>query len=275
MKKSIGLIVCACLVIAVVVVLVINKNSCNSETNNKEEATKAYTTLAELQDKKIGFVLSAVTDAIAQEHFPNATYVQYNEQMDAIGALQTGSIDAAMVSEPTGFLCQKNIPELTLIAEPVSNTQAGVGIKKGNEELLTAVNECIAELKSDGTLDEMIGRWYNEENTTYEMPEIVLPEEGEPLIIGVAADREPSCFLDSNGNVIGLDSELAYRIAAHMNRPIEFVDMKVASFASAVDSGKVDMVISNFIISDALKDMIDFSDPYFDTPFVMVVKKGN
>ena len=263
MRKKLIIIMCACVLFFLFVL-----------SKNKVHEVEQFNSLDDLKDKRIGFVLSAVTEAVAKEFFPNATYVEFNEQMDAIGALQTGNIDAAMVSQPTAFLCHKNIPSLALIEEPVSNTQAGVGIKKGNEELLREVNYCIDELKRDGTLDDMINRWYNIESSDYEMPEISLPTEGEPLVIGVAADREPSCFLDSNSNVIGLDSELAYRIAHQMNRPIEFVDMKVASFASAVDSGKVDMVLSNFIISDALKDMIDFSNPYFDTPFIMVVRKG-
>lgn len=250
-----------CVIFTVLVTGCVNKNS------------KTYRTLEDIQDKRIGFVLSAVTDRIAKEHFPNATHIAFNEQMDAIAALQAGQIDAAMVSYPTAFLVQKNVSSLVLIDEPVSNTQAGVGLKKDNIELLNKINACIDMLKQDGTLNDMIDRWYNMETPNYKMPHIPLPVEGIPLVIGVAADREPSCFLAPRGDIIGFDSELAYRIAKYMNRPIKFVDMKVASFASAIDSGKVDMVVSNFIIIDVLKEMIDFSQSYFDTPFMMIVNK--
>jgi polar amino acid transport system substrate-binding protein len=111
------------------------------------------------------------------------------------------------------------------------------------------------------------------ENPDYNMPDISLPTDGKPLVVGVAADREPSTFLSPSGDIIGLDGELGRRIAKFMNRPIEFVDMQMSAFPSALDSGKVDVVVSNFIITNELKEMVDFSEPYFSTPFIMVVKK--
>ena len=172
------------------------------------------------------------------------------------------------------FLAKKNNPELTWLEKPVANTEAVVGMKKGSTELLNQVNACIDELKSDGTLDDMRNRWYNMDNPNYTMPDIPLPKEGKPILIGIATDNEPSMFLAGNGDVIGLDGELARRIAKYMNRPLEFVDMKLDAFPTALASGKVDMVISNFIMTEQLKETVDASHPYFDTPFVVIVKKG-
>ena len=241
-------------------------------SNTNEE--KTYTTIEELQNKRIGYTISAIQEQITQERFPNAERIPFNGQMDSIAALQAGHIDATMVSYPTAFLCKKNIPELTWIDEPVSDNVAGIGIKKGNNELLIQVNACLDILKKEGTLDDMVNRWYSMENPDYQMPDILLPTDGKVLVVGVAADREPSTFLSPSGDVIGLDGELVRRIAQYMNCPIEFVDMQMSAFPSALESGKVDMVVSNFIITDELKEVVDFSKPYFSTPFIMLVKKG-
>ena len=222
-----------------------------------------YTSLEEMQDKRIGYVLAGITERMGKEHFPNATRVTFNSQMDAIAALQAGQIDGAMVSYPTVFMVNKNIPELTWIEEPVENAQVGIGVKKGNTEILNHINACIGELKQDGTLDDMISRWYNMENPNYTMPDIPLPTEGKPLIVAVSPDFEPSCFLNANGSLVGLDVELAYRIAKYMNRPIEFVDTPVASRPSALESGKADIVAANFAI-DPVYEYVEFSQPYFD-----------
>lgn len=148
-KKLLSLLV-------IIAVLFISLTGCAS---NKE--SKTFTSLDELKDKRIGFNLAAVTEKIANEKFPNAKHIAYNEQMEAIAALQAGQIDAAMVSYPTAFLSKKNIPTLTWIDEPVSVSQAGIGIKKGNTELLNQVNESIQELKQNGMLADMIERWYD------------------------------------------------------------------------------------------------------------------
>jgi len=243
-------------------------------TGCTNEATETFTTLEELQYRRIGITLSAIQNQIANDRFPNANITEFNEQMDSITALQAGRVDAAMVSYPTAFLVRKNIPELTWIEEFVSHEQAGVGVRRGNTELLDEINAVIDELKENGILEDMIGRWYNMENPNYIMPDIPLPTEGTPLRVGVSADREPSTFLAPNGDVIGLDAELAKRIAKHLNRPIEFIDMRMASFALSLDSGQVDMVASNFLITDILQEMVYFSQAYFDTPFIMIVRRG-
>jgi len=232
-----------------------------------------YTSLEELQDKRIGYVLTGITERMGKEHFPNANRYTFNSPMDAIAALQAGHLDGAMVSYPTVFMVSKNIPELTWIEEPVETTGVGIGVKKGNTELLNQVNACIDELKADGTLDEMISRWYNFENANYTMPDISLPTTGKPLLVCVSLDFEPSCFLNANGDVVGLDVELAYRIAKYMNRPIKFVDTLAASRPFALESGKADIVAANFAI-DPMYEYVEFSQPYFDLPFMMVVKKG-
>lgn len=240
---------------------------------NTNTSQTTYTSLDELQDKRIGYVLTGITERMGKEHFPNATRSTFNSPMDAIAALQAGHLDGAMVSYPTVFMVKKSIPELTWIEEPVETTGVGIGVKKGNTALLNQVNACIDELKSDGTLDDMISRWYNFENPNYTMPDIPLPTEGKPLLVCVSLDFEPSCFLNANGDVVGLDVELAYRIANYMNRPIKFVDTLAASRPSALESGKADIVAANFAI-DPMYEYVEFSQSYFDLPFMMVVRKG-
>ena len=240
--------------------------------SNKE--TETYTTLEELKNKRIGIQLSASSEEIIREKFPDAEVFRFNDLMEAVAAVQAGQVDAAMVSYPVAFLCKKNNPDLTWVEEPVANSQASIGFKKGNAELVNQVNSCIDKLKEEGMLDDMVSRWYDMENPSYSMPKIDLPTEGSPLIIGVAADREPSTFLASNGDIIGLDAELALRIGQYLNCPVKFENMKLAAFSTALESGKVDMIISNFIITEELKQTIDASKPYFDTPRYMIVRKG-
>ena len=243
--------------------------------NMQSHKEKSYSSIKELSGKKIGTLLgSPLTEEKTREIIPNVEVSFYNDAMDSIGALQAKKIDGAIVSYPTAFLVTQNIPELRVLGD-LTEDKAGVAVGKNNIELFNKVNEYITELKRNGTMDEMIARWYNIETPNYEMPEISLPEIGEPLVVGVAADREPSCFLNSDGKVIGLDAELAIRIANYLDRPIEFVEMKFASLVTALESGKVDIVVSNLIITDERKESVYMTDGYFDSPLVLIVRKVN
>ena len=63
-----------------------------------------YSTIEELQDKRIAYTVIALQEKVVNEKFPNATKIAFNGQMDTIAAVQAGQADAAMVSYPTAFL---------------------------------------------------------------------------------------------------------------------------------------------------------------------------
>lgn len=262
MKKYIIIIVA--ILILLIGVFMISSNL--KKTENK------IATFEDLQDKKIGVLIGGIDETLAQERFPNAELVYFNEQMDEVTALKAGQIDGTIITYPSAFLYKKNIDGITYIDEPMTDSKAGVGIKKGNTDLLNKVNEGIKELKEKGTLDEMINRWYNANDTEYVMPDIEEITEGEPITIGVVADMEPACFLNSNGEVIGLDGELARRLALYLNRPVQFTEMKFGSLVPALESGKIDMIISGLLITEERKQSIEMSDPYVDMPFMMVIR---
>lgn len=233
----------------------------------------SYNSIEELRGKRIGTLLgSPLTEEKTRKIIPEVEVSFYNDAMDSIASLQARQIDGAIVSYPTAFLVTKNIPELKVLSN-LTEDEAGVAVSKNNVELFEKVNNYIKQLKEDGTMDDMISRWYNSENQNYEMPNISLPSTGDKLVVGVAADREPSCFLNSDGEVIGLDGELARRIACHLNRPIEFVEMKFASLVNALESGKVDIVVSNLIITEERKESVFMTEGYFDSPLVLIVRE--
>ena len=241
---------------------------------NYSAKASVFTTFDDLQDKRIGILLGGSSETIVNKVFPNAEIMYFNDLMDAVTALLAGKVDSAVVSYPVAFMCSKNVPEIIQMNETLNDAYAGIGIKKGNTELLHDVNVCLDELKQNGILDDMEKRWYNFTDSEYAMPDLVSPVTGETIRVGVAADREPACFLTANGEVYGFDGELARRIAISMGRQVEFIDMKFSALISALDSGKVDMIVSNVIITEEKEQMIDFSQPYFNTPVVMLVKKG-
>ena len=241
-------------------------------SSSKEET---YNTLEDLRGKKIGTLLGCpLTEEDTRKIIPDVEVSYYNDAMDSISALQAGQIDGAIVSYPTSFLVTQNISELKVLCN-ITDDKAGIAVRKDNIELFNKVNDFVSQLKENGTMDEMISRWYNEESSNYTMPEIILPTTGEPLVVGVAADREPSCFLNSEGEVVGLDGEIARRIASHLNRPIEFVEMKFASLINALESRKVDIVVSNLIITEERKQSANMTEGYFDSPLVLIVRKAN
>ena len=231
-------------------------------------------TLEDLQTKRIGVTVGSVSELVAVEKFPNAELLHFNEHMDSVAALLAGQIDGAITSWPTAFLTARNVPGLKYINEPLTDDYVGIAIRKGNDELLRTVDEFITEIRNNGILYEMETRWFDMENRDYVMPRIPISTTGDPLRIGVSANREPMTFIDSNGDFSGLDTELALRIGAALNRPIVFIDMRFSSLVPALESGQVDLLISNVSITEERKMAVNFTQPYNRNPQMMIVRSN-
>lgn len=88
---------------------------------------------------------------------------------------------------------------------------------------------------------------------------------------------------DSNGGVAiegssefagGYDVEIAKRIAKGLNKELVIVKIGWGGLVPAVDSGVVDAIIAGMSPTAERKESIDFSDNYFNSELVMVVKNN-
>ena len=77
----------------------------------------------------------------------------------AVLALVTGKVDAVVIDDqPAQHFVDAN-EGLTILETPYAIEDYAMAINKENTELLEAVNNALAELEADGTLDEIINRY--------------------------------------------------------------------------------------------------------------------
>lgn len=237
------------------------------------DSVKKITSLADAENSKIGVMTGTTGEALAHKRFSQAKVKSFDDVMDAIAALKSDQIDAVITGFPAAMnVCKRN-KDLTLLSQAVDYEGTAIAMRKGNEKLLKELNDFINALKNDGTLKDMRKRWFKTDLSPYEIPDIKLPDKGEPIKIGVSATREPFCFIDENKKVTGHDGELARRVAAKLGRPVEFVDMKFSALVTSLQSGKIDLIISGMTATEERKKSVDFTESYFENSQVMLVKK--
>lgn len=91
-----------------------------------------------------------------------------------------------------------------------------------------------------------------------------IKEDGK-IKIGVFSDKNPFGYVDSNGEVQGYDVEFAKRIGKDLlgsEEAVEFVYVEAASRVEYLKSGKVDIILANFTVTDERKEVVDFALPY-------------
>jgi len=69
--------------------------------------------------------------------------------------------------------------------------------------------------------------------------------------------------VDANGNIIGIDIEIAKRIAQALGVQLEIKDMEWGALIGALETEMVDIIIADMTPSPDRELMVDFSIPYY------------
>ncbi|MEN9733590.1 MAG: hypothetical protein RLZ45_1585 [Verrucomicrobiota bacterium] len=235
--------------------------------------SKALEKVSDAAESRIGVMTGSIGEEIVRNRFPRAHVQVFDDVMDAVTAIKSGQLEAVVLAYPAGFQIAKRNADLVVLDEALDNEDTAVALRKGDTELLQQVNRIIADLRRDGTLEAMHRRWFKPDLSPYEVPSIRLPTNGVPLRIGVSATREPLTFVDEKGEVGGHDGELARRIGMALGRPVEFSNMKFMALIPALQSGKIDLIVTGMNATEERRKSVAFSEPYFANAQVMLVPK--
>ncbi|KLU07991.1 MULTISPECIES: ABC transporter substrate-binding protein [Kocuria] len=113
--------------------------------------------LADVEGKRVGVQQATTGETQAQEN--NAEVVQYEDSALMIQGLNTGDVEAVIGNISVMGPAITDNPELRLVEEIETGEQLGLAVKTGNTALLEQVNESLATMEENGTLEELEGKW--------------------------------------------------------------------------------------------------------------------
>lgn len=82
------------------------------------------------------------------------------------------------------------------------------------------------------------------------------------ITIGVFSDKNPFGYVDENGDYQGYDVYFADRLAKDLGVVAEYVSTEPASRVEYLKSGKVDLILANFTVTEERAESVDFCLPY-------------
>lgn len=79
--------------------------------------------------------------------------------------------------------------------------------------------------------------------------------------IGVFSDKAPFGYVDENGEYQGYDIYFAERLGKDLGVKINYVSTEAANRIEYLQTGKVDVILANFTVTDERAEEVDFALP--------------
>ncbi len=222
----------------------------------------------------IGVGTGSAAMLIAEKEFPDAEIHYFDNSITAYEAVAGGNIDA--------FIYDRRQMELA-----IREGQAGVHLLDENmdERIKIAVgispvcripdfqkkvNAFIAEIRRNGTLQDMYDRWVINHDET--MPDIAPAKNPQfHLKVGTSGVAPPYTY-HASGGLTGYDIELAKRFAAWLGADLTFKEYDYGGLITAAITGDVDCVMANLNITPERAESMPFSDVLYEEAVGIMVR---
>ena len=117
-------------------------------------------TAQDLEGKTIGVQLGTTGDFIATDDIADTTVQQYNKGVDAVNDLINGRVDCVIIDKNPALVFASKF-EGQLVALDGAQFDFGteeyaIALPKGDADLAEKINAALAEIKADGTFDELV-----------------------------------------------------------------------------------------------------------------------
>ncbi|MDE7185159.1 MAG: transporter substrate-binding domain-containing protein [Lachnospiraceae bacterium] len=95
-------------------------------------------------------------------------------------------------------------------------------------------------------------------------------KESGTIHIGVFSDKSPFGYVDENGVYQGYDVYLGNRIGEDLGVEIKYVSTEAANRIEYLQTGKVDIILANFTVTEERAQEVDFALPYMNVALGVV-----
>ena len=144
------------------------------------------------------------------------------------------------------------------------------GVDKTQPELLADVNAFIAEIKADGTFDEICNKYFGD-GTPTPVKSAALDPAKDQLVVATNAAFEPFEYTVGE-DFYGIDMEIAALLAEKLGKELVINHMDFDAVCLSVGQQKCDIAMAGLTIKPDREEYVNFSDSYYEASQKLIVK---
>ncbi|NLC11997.1 MAG: transporter substrate-binding domain-containing protein [Firmicutes bacterium] len=163
--------------------------------------------------------------------------------------------------------------KVKVIDIPLTQEEYAFGVDKNQPELLEKVNEFIAQIKADGTFDEILNKYFGD-GEPQAVASAELDSSKDQLVVATNAAFEPFEYTLGD-QYYGIDMEIAALLADYLGKELVISNMDFDAVCLSVGQGKADIAMAGLTIKEDRKEYVTFSDKYYDAAQKIIVKASD
>lgn len=124
---------------------------------------------SDLESKQyiVGVQLGTTNEATAREIVKDDTKIKTFDTFDlAVQALINKDVDAVVIDSLAAYgYMDTNPGKMKIAGEPFTSEWLGIAVRKGQEDVVKAINAALAAIKADGTMKKFCEKWWTKPET--------------------------------------------------------------------------------------------------------------
>lgn len=193
----------------------------------------------------------------------------------AVTDMKNGTIDYVIIDEQPAKSLANSIAGIKVIDIPLTVEEYAFGVDKAQPELLASVNDIIADMKSDGTLEAIINAYATETGIEpIVSAEYDSSKNDQQLVVATNAAFAPFEY-KLGENFAGIDMAIAKHIADELDLELVIVDMEFDAVVTSVGTNGIDIAMAGLTVNETRKQSVNFTTSYYNAAQVVVVLSSN
>lgn len=229
---------------------------------NDEEKVPEYSSIEELEGKKIAVITGSVQAQLLSDMMDNPDISYYQNPADLPLALESKKVEAFALET---ILCEKLIKEFDdqVEIEKFGSTESCFIFNKDSDKgkkLCLQMDEFIEELSEDGTLDTMKEYWFSD-TASHEAVDLdsLTAENGTLTAMVVSVGAQPFVYVKDN-QYAGYEIDLLCRFCEKYGYGLKLMDVVFESLIGSIESEKADIGAGCIIKTDERAESVLFSE---------------
>ena len=222
------------------------------------------------KEKIIAVKYGSVNESACDEFFTEGySKVTYNSSSDVVLAVENRKVDCGIVDEfeLNSFIrAERNIKQTECCEYSIDYCAY---FKSDNNNLQKSFNKAIKELKANGKLNKITDSHLDGKNFSG----YARDNDKGSLTMLCDPNFKNRVFTDDEGNVIGLDVDIARAICDYLGYDLEIETADFDELFTKLDSGEGDFIISACEVNDEREEYYLASDTYFTLNFYLIERK--